>query len=211
VFADETVPSGLAKATHELTGWSVGAFDFDNDGHKDLFAATSHFPGSEPYAGADAALPNHVFRGSDNGSFEDVSRHAGIDFQRPALFHGAAFADFDNDGRVDVVVTAQNSPARLFRNTSVRPGHWIALRLHGTRSNRDGLGARLRLTRVDGHVEYNHATTSVGYASSSEPLVRFGLGPYDAVKEIRITWPGGRVQVVAAPPADRIITVKEEQ
>jgi len=208
-FTDETESSGLAKATHELTGWGVGAFDFENDGHKDLFVATSHFPGSEPYAGSDAALPSHVFRGSENGMFEDVSRYAGADFQRPALFHGAAFADFDNDGRVDVVVTAQNSPARLFRNTSVQPGHWIALRLEGTRSNRDGLGARVRLTRADGNLEYNHTSTSVGYASSSEPLVRFGLGPYDSVKEIEINWPSGRLQVLPAPPADRVISVKE--
>ncbi len=208
-FADETAPSGLAQATHELTGWSVGAFDFDNDGHKDLFAATSHFPGSEPYAGSDAALPNHVFRGTGSGTYEDVSRHAGTDFQRAALFHGAAFADFDNDGRVDVVVTAQNSPARLFRNTSVRSGHWIALRLQGTRSNRDGLGARVRLTRADGRLQYNHATASTGYASSNEPLVRFGLGPYDSVKEIEIKWPSGRIQVLTAPPADKVISVKE--
>jgi hypothetical protein len=208
-FADETASSGLAKATYELTGWSVGACDFDNDGHKDLFAAVSHFPGSEPYAGSDAMLPNRVFLGREGATFEDVSRYAGRDFQRPALFHGAAFADFDNDGRVDVIVTAQNSPVRLFRNISPRSGHWIALRLEGTRSNRDGLGAWVRLTCADGRVEYNHAGTSVGYASSSEPLVRFGLGPYDSVKEVEIRWPGGRVQVLTAPQPDRVITVRE--
>jgi hypothetical protein len=209
-FADETVSSGLARTTHALTGWSLGAYDFDNDGYKDLFAATSHFPGSEPYAGSDAALPNRVFRNLGNGAFEDVSQFAGDEFQQPALFHGTAFADFDNDGRVDVVVTAQNSPARLFRNTSAAPAHWIGVRLVGTRSNRDGLGARVRIRLPNGRLEYNRATTSVGYASSSEPLVRFGLGPYGLAKEIEIRWAGGAIQTLTDVQGDRIIVVKEE-
>jgi hypothetical protein len=208
-FEDQTVSSRLANATRNLTGWSLGMYDLDNDGHKDLFIATSHFPGSEPYANADAALPNHVFRNLGNGAFEDVSALAGADFQRPALFHGAAFADFDNDGRIDVVVTAHNSPARLFRNVSPAPAHWIALRLTGTRSGREGLGARVKLTLPNARVQYNRATTSVGYASSSEPLVRFGMGPYESAREIEIRWPGGRVQVLTAVQGDRIITVRE--
>lgn len=212
-FVDHTVSSGLADATKELTGWSVGMYDFDNDGHKDLFFADSHFPETERYnrsIGKDAALPNHVFRNLHNGWFEDVSKTAGADFQRPALHHGAAFADFDNDGRVDVVVSALNSPARLFHNTSPGPAHWIALKLVGTRSNRDGLGARVRLTLPNGSAQHNHATTSVGYASSSETLVRFGLGLYDAAKEIEIRWPSGRVQMLSGVKGDQVLTVKEQ-
>jgi hypothetical protein len=208
-FIDDTMASGVAQATHELTGWSLGLFDFDNDGYKDLFLAASHFPGSEPYAHSPAALPNHVLHNSGNGIFDDVSLLAGRDFQRAALYHGAAFADFDNDGRIDVVVTALNSPARLFRNTSSSAAHWIALRLKGVRSNRSGLGAKVRLTLPNGAVKYNHATTSVGYASSSEPLVRFGLGPYDTAREISIQWPSGRVQVISDVRADRIVDVEE--
>jgi hypothetical protein len=209
-FKDETISSGLAKATVSLTGWGLGMYDFDNDGLKDLFFATSHFPGSEPYAGSPAETANRVLRGIGNGAFEDVSQHAGTALARPAFFRGAAFADFDNDGRVDVVVTALNSPARLFRNVSPAPGHWLAIRLVGARSNRDGLGARVRLTLPNGSIRYNHATTSVGYASSSEPLVRFGLGPYDVVKEIEIHWPGGRAQRVASVKANQVITVREQ-
>lgn len=208
-FEDRTVASGLAAATRNLTGWSLGLYDFDNDGRKDLFVAASHFPGSEPYAGADAALPNHVFRALGGGAFEDVSRLAGTAFQEPALHHGAAFADFDNDGRIDAVVTASGSPAKLFRNVSP-PAHWIALRLTGTRSNRDGLGARVRLTLPTGQILHNHATTSVGYGCSSEPLVRFGLGPYDRAREITIRWPAGREQRLADIMADRIIEVREQ-
>jgi hypothetical protein len=184
-------------------------YDFDNDGYKDLFFANSHFPGSEPYAHSDPAIPNKVLRNLGNGRFADVSSAAGRDFQLPALYHGAAFADFDNDGRVDVITTAVNGPARLFRNVSPRTGHWLALRLIGTRNNRDGLGARVRITLPSGRVQYNRATTSVGYASSSQALVHFGLGPYERVREIEIRWPGDRVQVLKGLGGDRVLAVQE--
>jgi hypothetical protein len=208
-FSDVTVSSGLALATRNLTGWGLGMYDFDNDGRKDLFFATSHFPGSEPVIHSDAAIPNHVLRNAGSGRFEDVSHAVGRDFQAPALYHGAAFADFDNDGRIDAVVTAVNSPARLFRNVSQGTSHWIALRLQGTASNRDGLGARVRVTLPNGENHYNRAGTSVGYASSSEPLVRFGMGPYPVAQEIEIRWPGGRKQVLKEIMGDRVLTLRE--
>jgi hypothetical protein len=207
-FVDETASSGLAAATHPLTGWGLGIYDLDNDGHKDLFFATSHFPGSEPYTHSDPAIPNRVFRNVGAGLFQDVSSAAGRDFQNPDLFHGLAFADFDNDGRIDAVVTAVDGPARLFRNISPAV-HWIALRLIGTGSNRDGLGAKVRLTLPSGAVQYNHATTTVGYASSSEPLVHFGLGAYEIAKEIEIGWPSGRVQTLTEIRGDRVLIIRE--
>jgi hypothetical protein len=209
-FEDETIPSGVAKATVPFTGWGLGMFDFDNDGVKDLFIATSHFPGSEPYAGSSAETSNRILRGIGKAAFDDVSRFAGVALERAALFHGVAFADFDNDGRLDAVVTSLNSPARILRNISPGHEHWIALRLVGTECNRDGLGARVRLVLPDGVSRYNHATTSVGYASSSEPLVRFGLGPYAVAKEIEIRWPGGRFQRLNWVKADQVITAREE-
>jgi enediyne biosynthesis protein E4 len=106
-------------------------------------------------------------------------------------------------------VTAVNSPARLFRNVSQRSAHWIALRLEGTASNRDGIGARIRIVLPNGETHYNRAGTSVGYASSSEPLVRFGLGTYAVAREIEIQWPGGRSQVLAEIKGDRIVTLRE--
>jgi enediyne biosynthesis protein E4 len=209
-FYDDTISSGLVRASRNLTGWGMGIYDFDNDGFKDLFFATSHFPGSEAQVGSEAATPNHVLRNLGNGRFDDVSSVAGESFQKPALFHGAAFADFDNDGRIDVVVSAINSPLKLFRNVSPDSGHWIAFRLNGTESNRDGLGARISLTLPDGSKQYNRVTTSVGYASSSEPLVRFGLGIWDHATEIEIQWPGGQMQSLGATRADQILTVQEK-
>ena len=210
-FRDETVASGIVNATRNLTGWGMGMFDFDNDGRKDLFYAISHFPGTEPQVHSPPQLPSCVLRNLGGARFEDVSRSAGPDFQRAALHHGAAFADFDNDGRVDVVVTAIDSPLELYKNVSSGAGHWVALRLTGTRSNREGLGARVRLTLPDGRNLYNTATTSAGYASSSEPLVRFGLGPYEYASEIVLQWPGGRPQTLGRVKADRIVSVRENR
>ena len=201
--------SGLLVATRPLTGWSLGMYDFDNDGWKDLFFALSHFPRLERYLGRAADLPNKVFRNVAGRRFEDVSAASGPSFQVPAQYHGAAFADFDNDGRVDVVVSALNGPARLYRNTTEPRGHWVAFRLRGKRSNRDGLGAVLKATLPDGRVLYNHAETSVGYASSSERLVRFGLGAESMVSALEVRWPDGTVQTLTGVKADRIVEIEE--
>jgi hypothetical protein len=187
----------------------MGLYDFDNDGLKDLFFANSHFPHLGHYLIKESVLPNSVLRNLGSGKFQDVSEAAGKDFQCPALHRGAAFADFDNDGRVDVVVSALNSPERLFHNVTPHAGHWLGLKLTGTKSNRDGLGARVRLTLPDGRALHNHTTTSVGYASSSEAIVRFGLGVHNRAQAIEISWPSGLRQELREVPADRVIEVRE--
>ena len=209
LFEDMAPRSGLEMSTRPFTGWSLGMYDFDNDGWRDLFFALSHFPALEPYIGRGAPLANRVFRNLGGRRFEDVSAGAGADFQLPALHHGAAFADFDNDGRIDAVVTTLEGPVKLFHNITVGAGHWLAVRLRGTRSNRQGLGAVVCVTLPDGRKLYGHATTSVGYASSSEPLVRFGLGSHTGVKQIEVRWPGGGSQKIEGMTGDRIIEVKE--
>jgi hypothetical protein len=196
--------------TRQLTGWSLGMYDLDNDGWKDLFFGVSHFPALDRYIGRTAAQPNRVFRNVGGSRFEDVSASAGAAFQRAALHHGTAFADFDNDGRVDVAVTTLEGPVRLFRNITAHGGHWLAIRLRGKRSNRDGLGAVVSVKLADGRVLWNHATTSVGYASSSEPLVRFGLGPHEEAEKVVIRWPGGGTQELSGVKGDRVVEVVEE-
>jgi hypothetical protein len=207
-FEDYTLKSGLAIATRQWTGWGMGMFDFDNDGWKDLFFANSHFPNLEKLLGTPSPLACRVFR-NVSGHYEDVSAQAGESLLRAAQYRGVAFGDFDGDGRVDVVVTALNEPVRLYRNVTSPAGHWMAVKLVGRHSNRDGIGAELRATLPDGAMLYNHATTSVGYASSSEPLVRFGLGEQKSLRELRIVWPGGGTQVLRDVPADRITEVLE--
>jgi enediyne biosynthesis protein E4 len=211
MFEDFAQRSGLLLLTRPLTGWSLGLYDFDNDGWRDLFAAVSHFPSLESYLGKPAAQPNRVFRNLGGTKFEDVSPTAGAGFQTPGLYHGAAFADFDNDGRIDVVVTGLDGPVRLFHNTTPGANHWLAVRLHGTKSNRQGLGAIVEAILPDGRHLTGHATTSVGYASSSEPVVRFGLGSTATVSRLIVHWPGGRTQELAAVRADQVVEIEEQQ
>ncbi len=209
VFEDDTAHSGLAVETRALTGWGLGLYDFDNDGFKDAFTANAHFPGLEESLGTAVDLPNSVFRNTGHGEFEDVSKNAGADFRLAGQYRGVAFADFNNDGRVDAVVSNGNGLARLFLNVTANPGHWLALKLTGTHSNRDGIGAEVEVTLASGRKLYNHCTTSVGYASSSEPLVRFGLGKEAAAASIKIRWPSGRVQELKDVKADQVVKVRE--
>jgi len=208
-FDDYTQRTGLQLVTRQFTGWSLGMYDFDNDGWKDIFLALSHLAGLGRYLDRDSALPNRVFHNIDGKRFEDVSAAAGSEFQLPAMHRGAAFADFDNDGRVDAVVTVMNGPAKLFHNVTGGGSHWLAIRLRGVKSNRQGLGARISVTLPDGRMLYNHATTAVGYASSSEALVRFGLGSNRTAAKIEIRWPSGVRQEIANVAADRVVDVEE--
>ena len=210
-FIDLTVPSGLARMTSQMSGWGNGMMDFDNDGWKDLFVARSNVLDNISALVAERQYPepNSLFRNLGNGRFEDVSSEAGPDFLKAAPHRGVAFGDIDNDGHVDMVVTVLNEPVKLFRNISVDRNHWVLLKLVGTKSNRMGLGAQIHLTTEDGPSQWNEATTAVGYASSSDSRVHFGLGPNRRIKEMEIRWPSGVKQVLHDIDADRIVTVKE--
>jgi hypothetical protein len=188
----------------------MGMYDLDNDGWKDLFFALSHLAQSDRFAGPDSTLQNRVFRNIGGRRFEDVSSLAGPDFQRAAMHRGVAFADFDNDGRIDAVVSVVNGPAKLFRNITGGESHWLAVRLRGRGANRQGLGAVVHVRLADGRDLYNQATTTVGYASSSEALVRFGLGSNGAAESLEVRWPGGQMQQVGRVGADRIVEVVQE-
>jgi enediyne biosynthesis protein E4 len=209
-FEEYAQRTGLLLGTRQFTGWSLGMYDFDNDGWKDLFFALSHLSQLERYLGSDSALANRVFRNVEGKRFEDISAGAGAEFQKAGMHRGVAFADFDNDGRVDAVVSVVNGPAKLFRNITGGDAHWLAVRLHGRRSNRQGLGAVVHVRLPDGRDLYNHATTAVGYACSSEALVRFGLGPNRVAESIEIRWPGGGVQRISNVTGGRIVDVVEE-
>ncbi|HUN62132.1 MAG TPA: CRTAC1 family protein [Candidatus Sulfotelmatobacter sp.] len=211
-FQDMTAASGLGK-TSDMSGWGAGMADFDNDGWKDLFVARANVMDniSEQNAGRRYPEPNTIFRNLGNGKFADVSASAGPDFQLEAAHRGVAFGDLDNDGRVDMVVTVLDGPAKLFHNITENGNHWILLKLVGTKSNRMGIGAQIELTTEDGKKQWDEVTTAVGYASSSDPRVHFGLGKNDKVKEIDIRWPSGIRQVLKDVPGDQILTVTEAQ
>jgi Flp pilus assembly protein TadD len=210
-FADATWQSGLGAETVKRSGWGLGLFDFNNDGLKDLFTANAHVNDNiELYNNQTYRQPNSVFAGAGAGAFLEASREAGADFQIKRAHRGCAFADLDNDGRVDVVTTSLNEPVELFRNESPGENHWLAIRLIGVKSNRDGIGAKIKLVTIDGGAQFNHVTTSVGYASSSDVRAHFGLGKEKTVKLIEIRWPSGATQRLKEVAVDRILTITEE-
>jgi hypothetical protein len=209
-FVEQTLPAQLA-VTRTMSGWGNGIFDFDNDGWKDLFVARSNvLDNIAQFANRKYEEPNSVLRNLGNGKFLDVSSEAGPDFQVAAAHRGVAFGDIDNDGRIDAVVTVLNGSLKCFHNISKNSNHWIILKLVGKKSNRMGLGARVRITGEDGKVQYNHATTAVGYACASDSRVHFGLGGSRVVREIEIAWPSGIRQMLRNVPSDQILKVEEQ-
>lgn len=209
-FVEQTLPAQLA-VTRTMSGWGNGIVDFDNDGWKDLFVARSNvLDNIAQFSNRKYEEPNSVLRNLGNGKFQDVSSQAGADFQVAAPHRGVAFGDIDNDGQIDAMVSVLNGPLQYFHNISKNSNHWITLTLVGKKSNRMGLGAQVRVTAEDGKVQYNEATTAVGYASSSDSRVHFGLGGSRVVRKIEITWPSGTRQLLLDLPADRILNIEEK-
>lgn len=208
-FQDVTAAAGLAALTSRSTAWGVGVFDFDNDGNKDLFTANSDIlDNSMELAHRPFPLPNRVFRNKGNLTFEDVSSNAGVSFQIAAAHRGAAFGDLNNDGRIDAVVTVLNGPPEIWMNRSGGQNHWIILKLVGVKSNRDGLGTKIKVTTSQG-TQYNAATTANSYNSSSDKRVHFGLGSAAMIDMIELTWPSGVRQALKNVRADQILTITE--
>ena len=208
-FEDVTAATGLAALTSRSTAWGVGVFDFDNDGNKDLFTANSDIlDNSMQLAHRPYPLPDRIFRNLGNLKFEDVSAGAGASFQLPEPHRGASFGDLNNDGRMDAVVSVLNGAPEIWMNRSNNESHWIILNLVGVKSNRDGLGTKMKLTTSLG-TQYNHATTAGSYNSSSDKRVHFGLGSAAVVDSIELTWPSGIKQVLKDVKADQIVTVTE--
>lgn len=209
-FDDLTQASGL-QATTNMSGWGNGIYDFDNDGWKDLFVARANVVDNinELFPDRKYPEPNSVFRNLGNGKFADASATGGPDFQLEAAHRGVAFGDLDNDGRIDAVVTVLGGPVKLLHNISDTGNHWILLKLVGMRSNRMGIGAQIHITTEDGRSQWNVVTTAVGYASSSDSRVHFGLGKNTHIKDMEIRWPSGIKQTLHDRAVDRILTVEE--
>jgi hypothetical protein len=208
-FLPASHAAGLGFPTLPMSGWGTGAYDLDNDGRKELFVANSHVSENiEAYSHHAYRQANALFQRGGDGRFHDVTALAGPALQRTRAHRGCAFGDLDNDGRVDVVVSAIGEPAAVLFNAT-EGGQWVALALRGTRSNRDGLGASVRVVTASGRVLHNHATTAVGYASSSDPRVHFGLGADTAAREVEIRWPSGARQVLRDVRAGQVLEVEE--
>ncbi len=203
LFQDATHQSRLGVLTTKRSGWSNGFFDFNNDGWKDLFTANSDVNDLiDLFQSTHYKQPNSLFANLGNGMFEDVSAEAGFTLSR--AHRGSVFADLDNDGKMDVAVSALGESAELWQNVSPDVNHWLILKLIGSRSNRDGIGARIQLGN-----QFNHMTTAVGYASSSSGGVHFGTGKLDKIDRIEIRWPSGVVQLLRTVRTNQVLEVHE--
>lgn len=208
-FEEVTFPTGIRQLSRSMSGYGPGFFDFDNDGWKDLFVSRGHVESMSTPTFSVEQL-NTVFRNpGPDGKWQALTTEAGFDAAPPARHRGCAFADFDGDGRVDVVVSALGKNAEIWMNRSENSGHWLDIALQGTKSNRDGIGARIKLVTSAG-AQYNHMTSSVGYASSSYGPVHFGLGNDASARLIEIHWPSGIVQTFSDVRGDRVFRVKEQ-
>ena len=203
-FSDATYPSRIGGLTVRHSGWGTGLFDFNNDGWKDLFTANSHVNDRvEMFESAVYKEADSVFANLGNGKFEDVSSAAGL--TEAKAHRGSAYADFDGDGKVDVVVSSLEGPVELWHNVSADGNHWLQVKLQGVRSNRDGLGARVQIGN-----QWNEMTSAVSYASSTLDAVHFGLGAASTVDRFEIVWPSGNKQVIRDVKADRVISIRED-
>jgi hypothetical protein len=210
-FTSDDYKAGIGFQSMRMSGWGAGIYDFDNDGFKDLFTANSQvneLPDPEPEQQYKEA--NAVFHNLRNGTFKDVSGEAGPDMKVLAAHRGAAFGDLNNDGKVDVVVSVIGDHPELLYNISPGHNHWISIQTVGVKSNRDGIGTRIKIVGEAGLVQYNHVTTAGSYASSNDKRVLFGLGNDAAIKEIELRWPSGKVQTLHNVKADQMLKITEE-
>jgi enediyne biosynthesis protein E4 len=207
-FIEATAPSGMRTLSMGMSGFGPAFYDFDNDGWKDLFVTRGQVTSVWP-PGYKFAEPNVVFRNlGANGKWQSLTAEAGFTDATAARHRGCAFGDFDGDGRIDIVATSLDQNAELWMNRSPNAGHWLDIALRGVKSNRDGIGARIKVVTNAG-TQYNHQTSSVCYASSSLGPVHFGLGAETKANTVEIHWPSGIVQTLENVAVDQILKVTE--
>jgi enediyne biosynthesis protein E4 len=211
LFIDEAPTSGVGPASLLTLSFATFFFDFDLDGRPDIFALGGHVADdiSSVQPKVTYAQAPHLFRNLGQKRFEDVVAEVGPALKRPLVGRGAAYADIDNDGDLDLVITANNGPATLLRNDGGNRNGWLRVKTVGTRSNRDGIGAKVTVTLADGSRQWNVVRSGSSYCSESELTLTFGLGGQKGVQAVEVAWPSGQVDRLGATAGNRTLTVVE--
>lgn len=201
IFSDRGIASNISMSAAQFVGWSSSFIDYDNDGDVDIFKANGalkHLYGQE----------DQMFENEGDRKFRDVSLELGKYFSEEFVGRGACLGDYDNDGDIDIFIVNLNSPSILLRNNKGNQNNWLSLKLTGTTSNRDGIGARVKLTS-GGKTQTAHKKSTTGYLSQNDPRMHFGLAKNETVDRIEITWPSGKVQTLEKINANQILEVIE--
>jgi len=207
-FTDVSYPAGVGEATVPFLGWATFFFDYNNDGRLDLFCANGHvYPEVDGVLKETYRQPLQLFRNAGQGKFTDVSREAGLLSLAPQSARGGSFADFDNDGDLDIIVSLMDAPPLLLENTGGNRANWLRVVLSGVRSNRMGVGARVKVT-AGGAVQHAAMRAGESYLSSNDPRLHFGLGAADEA-DVEVRWPGGGLDRIEGVKANRQITIRQ--
>jgi len=209
-FEDATFRSKLSYSTYHISTFGARFLDYDNDGCRDLFLANGHVLDNIERYHADTkyAEPKLMFRNTGRGIFENVSDRLGSDFQLPRVSRGAAVGDFDNDGDLDILINNCGEAPQLLRNDGGNANQWLEILLIGTKSNRDGVGARVKVSAGD-LVLYDQRKGGMSYQSAQDPRLHFGLGRHQSIDRIEILWPSGMATNLEKVTPNQIIAVKE--
>jgi hypothetical protein len=209
-FTDVSVSSGIAEDSYRDLSWGTGFFDFNNDGFKDLFVANGHiYPQVDRYGlKISYRQQNKLYLNDGKERFINVNALAGPGFQSMKSYRGAVFADFNNDGWVDIAVVALDDVPSLLLNQGVPGNHWISVNLTGTKSNRLGVGARVTVV-TEGITQTREIKAGGSFASSNDPRAHFGLGASTVIQELRVRWPSGQVTTMKQVRADQMLTIEE--
>ena len=205
-------PSGIGAISMLHSGWGAGFLDYDNDGWKDLFVGQGHVMDNIQLTQPSVRyLEPPLLMRNNGGKFHDVSEQSGAPFHAPLAARGVAFGDLNNDGFLDIAINCNNGPALVLQNQDGNGNHWLLVKLVGSRSNRDGIGARLRLVSESGKQQFAIASTAGSYLSANDSRVHFGLGVERAARLLEISWPSGSVQRLEKVDMDQVLTVREPE
>jgi hypothetical protein len=208
-FQYATDSSGLGNITMQHSGMGLRFIDYDNDGRKDLLVSQGHVMDTVDLINPNLHYREPLLLARNTGKgFVDVSAMSGEIFHQAWAGRGLAVGDINNDGRMDAVVSTSEGPAHVILNETATPNHWLILKLTGHRSNRDAIGAEVKVVTARG-AQYATVTTAGSYLSSSDKRVHFGLGPETMVQKVEIRWPSGILQTIRAVKADQILAVEE--